>query len=497
MIKKKLFASVVTMLVVFWGMNVMASDITDEPVQEHVYSEPVFDWAGNMMCSATVECQSCEDVHKERYDCEITTEIIYPKCTEPGQKISTATVEIDGVVYTDKYYVELEAYGHKFEDTECKRCDAVRNPESEVTIPATRKVYYSGSTYTIKVKDVQGSTGEITYQHYMNKKCTVLTTAKNSGAKRDGGAPAQPGVYYVVATIAADDNYRETVTEPSKLTICPRKIQTLKAVNVSNGIKLTWSKREEADGYIIYIKTNPNSSGAAIAVIKGKNKTSFVDTGWTNGQKYYYNIVAYGDIYGDSDTVVISNKRDKNIQAIHYNINITNQNGSVKLKWKKSNDTGVKGYYIYRKRAGESNFTKVTTIKNPKTVTWTDKSSKTVVNGKKVQYYIKAYYGKSNSIVTKSAEYTNYYLSKPKASKSGDYIKWKKVSKASGYEVNYQSSIWGDVKEKVSNNVTKMDVYDSFNSWARVRAYKKVNGKYYYSAWSEKISKYEGLKNPN
>jgi len=311
-----------------------------------------------------------------------------------------------------------------------------------------------------------------------------LTTSANSGAKKEGGAPVQPGIYYVKATVAADNNYRETVTEPSELIIRPRKALNLKAVNTAKGIKLTWSKREEADGYIIYRKTGPNAK-AATAVIEGKNKTSFVDTNWENGKKYYYNIVAYGEIYGNNDTVVISDKRASDIQAIHYDLTITNQNGSVKLKWKNNSNTGVKGYYIYRKRAGESKYTKAATISNPKTVTWTDKSSKTVTSGKKAQYYIKAYYGKSHSVVTKSAEYTNYYLSRPTLSISGDYLKWTKVSNAGGYEIYIDNSIWGDMYYDVSNKVTKYKASAGAED-AKVRAWKKVNGKYYYSAWSNK-----------
>ena len=157
----------------------------------------------------------------------------------------------------------------------------------------------------------------------------------------------------------------------------------------------------------------------------------------------------------------------------------------MKLKWKNNSNTGVKGYYIYRKRAGESKYTKAVTISNPKTVTWTDKSSKTVTSGKKAQYYIKAYYGKSHSVITKSAEYTNYYLSRPTLSISGDYLKWTKVSNAGGYEIYIDNSIWGDMYYDVSNKVTKYKASAGAED-AKVRAWKKVNGKYYYSAWSNK-----------
>ena len=60
------------------------------------------------------------------------------------------------------------------------------------------------------------------------------------------------------------------------------------------------------------------------------------------------------------------------------------------------------------------------------------------------------------------------------------------------------NAYWGDSRYEVSNNVTKYEVYDEMlvNS-AKVRAYKKVNGKYYYSAWSNSKSAFSGIKIPS
>ena len=480
--KGKGFLALLFVLLFACNMQVFAS----ETEVEHVYSAPTkFSWNYDNTCKALVECTLCEETHKTWLVCEVSEEYRASTCTEGGESIYTAIIEIGGTVYSDQKVETYTAIGHSFDDTVCRRCGATRNPASVVTIAKERTVTYCGKAYAIKVQDVEGSTGKVTYKYYLNESCTKLTTSKNSGASKNGGAPVQPGVYYVVATVAADDNYRETVTKPSKLIILPRKVLNYKAVNTSSGIKLTWSKREEADGYIIYARTSPTAKWARVAVLKGKDKTSFLKKDSTNGQKVYYNIVAYGDVYEGNDIVVISNKRSTDTQIIRLALTITNQNGSVKLKWKKCNDTKAKGYYIYRKRSGESKYTRVATISNRSTVSWTDKSSKTVKSGKKAQYYIKVYYGKSHSIVATSATYTNYYLSRPTASKSGDYIKWTKVSGASGYEI-YEKNMDFTTYYEVSNTKTKCKVFDGWGQiCAKVRAYKKVNGKYYYSAWSK------------
>ena len=482
--KTKRFLCLLLALLLTCNMQVFASDEV-----EHVYGEPKFVWEYSDYCYALAECLSCEESHKKEFMCDITDVYEAPTCTAQGKRTYTATVEINGVVYSDQSVITHNALGHSFEGTVCTRCGATRNQTTVVTMPAERTVTYSGNAYAIKVQKVEGSTGKITYKYYIDENCKRLTTASNSGAKKEGGAPVKPGYYYVIATVAADENYEEAVTPPSKLTILPRKVLNFKAVNTSSGIKLTWSKRDEVDGYYIYRRTSSTAKWSKIKTLEGKSNTSYTDTGRTNGKKYYYNIVSYKFTYdGWDEDIVLSNKRSKDTQVIHFDLKISNLNGGVKLKWQKCSDTSVKGYYIYRKRAGESKYTKAATISSRSTVTWTDKTSKTVQGGKKAQYYIKVYYGKSNSVVTKSAEYTNYYLGRPTASVSGDYIKWTKVSGASGYEI-YENKMDMTIYHQVSNTKTKYKVFDDVGPiYAKVRAYKKVNGKYYYSAWSKEKS---------
>lgn len=287
--------------------------------------------------------------------------------------------------------------------------------ESVVVMPQVREVRYSGNNYVLKVEEVKGSTGKVTYQYFRDEDCRKLTTVKGDGAKKEGGAPSKPGIYAVVATVAADENYKEAVSEPGYLIIYPKTVSKMEAKNLQSGIKLTWSKRSEADGYIIYRKSSLNGKYEPVGFIEGEGKVSFTDKNYKAGQKYYYNIEAYADIYGDDENVLVSNKMSKAVQVIHHDLTITNQNGSVKLKWQKCSDTAVKGYKIYRKRAGESKYTRAATISSRSTTTWTDNKSKTVVSGKKAQYYITPYYSTSKSVVAKSANYTNYYLSIPKA----------------------------------------------------------------------------------
>lgn len=58
----------------------------------------------------------------------------------------------------------------------------------------------------------------------------------------------------------------------------------------------------------------------------------------------------------------------------------------VKLSWKK--DSSAKGYYVYRATSKTGKYKKVATIRNNKTVTYTNKK---LTKGKKYYYYVVSY----------------------------------------------------------------------------------------------------------
>lgn len=60
--------------------------------------------------------------------------------------------------------------------------------------------------------------------------------------------------------------------------------------------------------------------------------------------------------------------------------------GKLKISWKKA--SGIDGYVLYRSTSQDGNYKRIKTIKNPKTVNYTDSSLK---NGKKYYYKVDAY----------------------------------------------------------------------------------------------------------
>ena len=156
----------------------------------------------------------------------------------------------------------------------------------------------------------------------------------------------------------------------------------------------------------------------------------------------------------------------------------------IKLTWAKV--AGATNYVIY------CNNKKLTTTKNGTTVAFTDAKANT--NGAKYTYKVYAKAATGTSSQYKSAIY--YKLNRPAtptATNSASRkmtVKWAKNAKANGYQVQYslKSNFSGAKGKSVSKNSIVSTVIGSLTKgkiyYVRVRSYKKVSGKTYYSAWS-------------
>ena len=166
----------------------------------------------------------------------------------------------------------------------------------------------------------------------------------------------------------------------------------------------------------------------------------------------------------------------------------SNVSTGIQLKWKAAK--GATGYRIYRRTGTSGSWKKVKTIGSGKTVKWTDK---TAANGKVYGYRI--YTVRNGSVSGASSAKTVCRLTSTKLSSlknvSGRKMtaKWKKNSKAGGYQIQYSTSkkftsvktvkVSAKAATKTIPSLKKGKTY-----YARIRSYKKTGGKTYYSAWS-------------
>lgn len=165
---------------------------------------------------------------------------------------------------------------------------------------------------------------------------------------------------------------------------------------------------------------------------------------------------------------------------------------SIKLKWNKV--SGASGYKIYRYNTKTKKYVSLGTTSS-KTLTKTIKNLKA---GTTYRFYVRAYkkqngknvYGSYSSAVTTSTKLAKVTLSTPKSSKKNQaVVKWKKVTGGTKYQIQYSTSSKLKKAKTVTVNSSSSKTIKKLSSkktyYVRVRAYKVLNGKKYYGAWSK------------
>jgi len=467
---------------------------------KHEYVGKEFAWSGYNECLATIGCEKC-DFEVEVECSEILLQKIAPTCTEDGYDYYTAACEYDGEIFMSSKMGDESTIkpklGHNYVDDKCTRCE-LEKPLAEIVLVKTQTTKtYTGEAMKVAddIYEVKKGSGEVSLEYYLDEACTVPTYAGDEG--KEASAPSETGVYFVKAVIAEDEDYKANDTEDThKLIIRPGRVGSLKAVNNKSTIKLTWEKNEQATGYIIYRKTD-STEYEPLVVIEDASTLSFSDDTIKQGTKYRYNIVAYKmAVCGEE---VLSLKRSAGTNIVRTKItSVTNQNGSVRVKWTKVKD--VEGYKVYRKASGETKYTLIKDIKGADNNAYTDKGSKAVRNGKASYYYVVPYYKNSSNVVLKTNSRTNYYMARSEISSlatSGSgalKVTWGKNSSAKGYEIRYSDK--SDMKEydviTVSSSTLSKTIKNLGSNktyYVQVRSYKTYNDVKYYSGWCTKKSK--------
>ena len=208
--------------------------------------------------------------------------------------------------------------------------------------------------------------------------------------------------------------------------------------NTSGGVKISWEGLKGATGYYVYYK-----DGSSWKRVGTTNGTSFVDNTVKSGTARTYTVKAYND----TDGVITCSKYDRTGKTIKFLAltkltGVKNVGGGVKIEWSKV--TGAGGYYVYRKTAN-SGWTKIGTVKNGSTLTFTDKTAK---NGTKYTYTVKAYSGSYYGSYDEKGKTLTYVAAptpKAKAETNGVKVSWNKITGAKGYYV-YRKTTGGWTK---------------------------------------------------
>ena len=165
----------------------------------------------------------------------------------------------------------------------------------------------------------------------------------------------------------------------------------------------------------------------------------------------------------------------------------------VKISWKKV--SGASGYRIYRYNSSTKKWVKIKTIKSGSTISYKDTG---LSIGKTYKYKVKAYvksgsttyWGVASSTITTSTKPAKVTIKSASKSKTAVRLNWKKVTGASGYKIqqyNASTKKWTTIKTIRSGSTLTYRISGLKSGTVykyRIRAYRKVNGKTFFGAYS-------------
>lgn len=251
----------------------------------------------------------------------------------------------------------------------------------------------------------------------------------------------------------------------------------------SAGVTISWEKNVAATEYEVYRAAGADSP-KVLATVKG---TSYFDkSSKDNGEKYSYTVVAKN---AETKSVASNAVSSYYIAAVNAT-KATNKSKSVAIAWNKNDKAS--GYNIFRSKNGGS-FEKLATVSKSATTSYEDESA---VNGTSYEYKVVPF------LKADGVEYTNgdgagvkaYRLNQPAFTTAKNIkgkklqLKWKKNTKASGYEIKYVTgnktkTVKITKASTISKTISKLKKKKSYK--VTIRSFKTLDKKKYYSAWSK------------
>lgn len=256
----------------------------------------------------------------------------------------------------------------------------------------------------------------------------------------------------------------------------------------TDGIKISWNAFKGTRNYYIYESIN----GGKYKKVGTTSKTSWIQKTSSKGATYKYYIKAVNvgkkTLAGDEFT-----NKSITIDKAPDLTGIVKTSTGYDLSWEPSTGTDVAGYRIYQKIDGGSWEKLSETAKTTTTV-------KGLVTGRKYSYRVAAIDAAGNLASRTSDTRTGGFVApvsvtaKPSNVETGKIIyKWNTVSGAGGYQIQYATNPQFTnaktvtIKKGTAASYTLSRLTRGKTYYIRIRARKKIDGKTYYSVWSEKV----------
>ena len=292
----------------------------------------------------------------------------------------------------------------------------------------------------------------------------------------------------LIKTIVADYHIELAGKQNAFKADMPSNLQT-KAINYKT-IQISWSSVDNADGYIVYRRTE---TGSWKKIADQVTDISYKDQKAVTGTTYYYTVKAYSYIWGGK-TVSSYNKDGVIGKATLGKVKIataaSENYNTIRVTWNKV--SGANGYRVYRSTSKDGKYTSIGSTAKNSAVTFLDKKA---VTGTTYYYKVRAYrnvngkkvYGSYSTAVKGKAVLSAPSLSVGSTSKTA-VLEWSRVKAADGYQVYASASKDGKytrIKTTKGTGMTEEKLATGKTRYYKVRAYRKVNGKAVYGSFSK------------
>ncbi len=255
----------------------------------------------------------------------------------------------------------------------------------------------------------------------------------------------------------------------------------------STTLEIKWNQCDDISGYELYRSTSKNSGYKNVAVLSGKSKTSYTDTGLTAGKTYYYKVRSYkGSDYSSYSAIQSAYPLEvATIKSVK-----SNGSGTLTVSWNELSK--ATGYILYRSTSEASGYTKLAEINSGSTTSYNDT---TASKGTKYYYQIQAYNkqnGKtcyaSNSTASMGWSIAAAKISGVNSHENGGLlVKWGTVKNAYRYEV-YRSTKKSGTYKKIAtvskNTYEDLTVKTNTSYYYKIRTVNRVNKVNGYGSYS-------------
>jgi len=352
-----------------------------------------------------------------------------------------------------------------------------------ITAPVVTMEKTAFDSVQLSWQPVSGASGYYVYRNDGSGYVKYKTFVKGTDAAfADTGLECGKTYQYKVTSWRGETESESS--EEISVSIVLEKVSGVKAKRGGYAsVTLTWNGVDGAEGYHVYRREKEKKSFVLVKKISGEASVTYKDKGLTTGKTYQYKIEAYRGDYNATPSDVASAKptlsKMTGVKAAKTGY------ASVRISWKKVD--GAKGYKIYRYDTKKKKYTLLKTIKNGKTVSYTNTGLKT---GTTYKYKVKAYRGTAenafSSIVSAKPTLAKVKSLKAKGQKKVK-LTWTKVPGADGYVIYRSNKKNGKfkqiqvIKKGKTTTFTQKKLKKGKKFYYKIRAYRKVGGKKVYS----------------